>query len=89
MFAVSIMTGMVGSRARRDASTSTPGHPWHLDVQDHHVGAGSRGQFERFAPSCRRLDDVAVPRALEVFADRVEERRIVVNDEDPDLPVCH
>jgi hypothetical protein len=43
------------------------------------VGTGARDHPERFAPPCGRLDDVAVPKVLEVFAERVEELGIVVN----------
>jgi hypothetical protein len=38
---------------------------------------------------CGRLDDIAVSKGLEVFAERVEELGIVVNDEDPDPLICH
>ncbi len=38
---------------------------------------------------CCRLDEIAVPKVLKVFAERVEELGIVVNDEDPDPLVGH
>ena len=55
----------------------------HFDVQDHQVGTGARDHLEGFDPSCRRLDDVAVPEALKVLAESVEKVWIVVNDQDP------
>src|SRR2546426_7654766 len=52
-------------------------------------GTGARDHPERFASSCGRLDDVMVPKVLEVFSERVEELKIVVNDQNPDPLVCH
>ena len=53
------------------------------------MGTGARDHLEGFDPSCRRLDDVAVPEALKVLAESVEKVWIVVNDQDPGLLVCH
>ena len=52
------------------------------------MGTGARDHPERFASPCGRLDDVMVPKVLEVFSERVEELKIVVNDQDPDPLVC-
>jgi len=53
------------------------------------VRTGARDHPESLAPPCCRLDDVAISKLLEVFAERVEELGIVVNDQDPDPLVCH
>jgi len=60
-----------------------PVHPWHLDVADDRVVVGLSDALERIHRGLRRVDLDSVHPQPKRFGKSVEQRRVVVDEQDP------
>ena len=54
--------------------------PWHRDVENDHIGLGAGGKLQECAAIASGSDDFAL--WLQQTAERVQEHRVVVGEED-------